>query len=142
MFHAIANGFKYLYDLLIKLGAWLLSGLYKLFQPIFDLIEIIFDFIYWIGVIIVKVVLLVFSIGKLLVGLVAGLFSTILGLNYTGASSALPDSYNSVYPHIQPALDMLQMDKIAYIVLFSLWLVTGFMAIKIIGNMRSGGGSA
>ncbi|MBU8764194.1 hypothetical protein KM868_11895 [Micrococcus luteus] len=143
MFHAIANGFNYLMDLLIRLFSWLLSGLYKLLQPIFDLIYIIFDFIYWIGVIIVKIVVLVFTIGRLLVGLIAGLFSTILGLSYTGSGdTGLPNSYTAVNQHLSPILGALQLDKVAYLILFLLWIATGFAAIKIIGNMRGGGGSA
>lgn len=143
MFHAIADGFNYLLDLLVRLFSWLLSGLYKLLQPLFDLITLIFDFVYWIGVIIVKIVFLVFAVGKLLVGMIAGLFSTILGLNYTGrGATGLPSSYTSTTEHLKPFLAMLQMDKVAYLFLFIIWLTTGFITLKIIGNMRGGGGSS
>lgn len=121
---------------------FVLNGLTKLLQPIFDLIYIVLEFIYYLGVIIVKIVLLVFTIGKLLVGLIAGLFSTIIGFSYTGsgASTALPSSYLKVIDHIRPALAILQVDKIAYLLQFTLWLFTAFMAIRIAGNMRGGGG--
>lgn len=143
MFHAIGNGFNYLFSHLTKLGSWLLGGIYKLLQPLFDLIYILFEFIYWIGVIIVKIVVLVFAIGRLLVGLIAGLFSTIIGLNYTGTgSTGMPSSYTAVNQHISPILAALQLDKVAYLMLFMIWLVTGFTAMKIIGNMRGGGGGS
>lgn len=139
MFSAIADGFKWLYELLINLFSWLLQGLLKLLQPFFDLIGIVFEFIFWIGVIIAKVVHLVFSLGKLLIGLITGLFKTILGLGYTGGGKGLPGSYTSVYEHIRPALNMLQLDKVAYILQFSLWIFTALLAARIIGNMRGGG---
>jgi hypothetical protein len=143
MFHAIANGFNYLMDLMIRLFSWLLSGLYKLLQPIFDLIYIILEFFYWIGVIIVKIVFLVFAVGRLLVGLITGLFSTILGLSYTGhGPTGMPNSYTAVNQHLSSILGALQLDKVAYLILFLLWIATGLTAMKIIGNMRGGGGSA
>lgn len=138
MFSAIADGFKWLYQLLIDLFTFLLGGLLKLLQPIFDLLGIVFEFIYWIGVIIAKVVHLVFSIGKLLIGLITGLFKTILGLGYTGGGRGLPSSYTNVYEHIRPALNTLQLDKVAYILQFTLWILTALMAARIIGNMRGG----
>lgn len=139
MFEAIADGFAYLYNLLATLFSKLMNGLLWLLQPLFDLITIIFEFIYYIGLIVVKIVLLVFGLGKLLIGLIAGLFSTLLGLGYTGRAASLPSSYTDVYTHIRPYLNSLQMDKVAYIIQFSIWLFTAFMAIKIIGSMRGGG---
>lgn len=141
MFHAIADGFNYLYRLLVDLFQFVLNGILWLLQPLFDLIGIIFEFIYWIGVIVVKIVVLVFTVGKMLIGLIAGLFSTIIGLNFSGRTASLPDSYASVYTHIRPYLVTLQLDKVAYILQFTIWIFTAFMAIKIIGSMRGGGGS-
>lgn len=138
MFRAIADGFNWLFDLLGTLFSRLMDGLWWLLQPIFDLVMIIFEFVYWIGVIIVKIILLVFGVGKFLIGLVAGLFTTIFGLGFTGKVSNLPASYADVYTHIKPYLNSLQLDKVAYIMQFSIWFFTGLTALKIIGNMRGG----
>lgn len=140
MFRAIADGFNWLFDLLARMFSGLLSGIYWLLQPVFDLLGIVFEFIYWIGVIVVKIVLLVIGVGKFLVGIIAGLFATIFGLGYTGKVATLPSSYTDVYTNIKPYLNMLQLDKVAYIMQFSIWIFTAFMAIKIIGSMRGGGG--
>lgn len=138
MFRAIADGFDWLFSLLATLFSRLMDGLWWLLQPIFDICTIVFQFIYWIGVIIVKIILLVFGIGKLLIGLIAGLFSTLFGLGFTGRVTNLPTSYSDVYTHIRPYLATLQLDKVAYIMQFSIWLFTAFMALRIIGNMRGG----
>lgn len=141
MFRAIADGFNYLYDLLISLISKLMNGLLWLLQPIFDLIIFVFALIYWLGLIIAKIVMLVIGIGKLLVGLVTGLFSTILGFSYSGSVTNLPSSYSDVYTHIRPILKTIQLDKIAYLMQFAVWFGTAFMALQLIGNMRGGGGS-
>lgn len=135
MFKAIADGFNYLFKLFIDLMLWMLNGIWKLLQPIFDLIGMIFEFVYWIGVIAVLVVKLVFGVGKLLIGLVVGLFKTIFGLAYTGGGPSLPGSYSSVYAHLQPSLDRLQLDKIAYVLQFGIWIATAYLALRIIGRM-------
>lgn len=140
MFKAIADGFNWLFSFMATLFKKLMDGLFWLLQPLFDLIGVIFDFIYYTGVVLVKIVVLVFTVGKLLVGLIAGLFKTIFGLGYTGSVTQLPASYQSVYTHIKPIMATLQMDKVAYLILFSIWIFTAFAAMKIIGNMRGGGG--
>lgn len=139
MFSAIADGFGYLFNLLGDFFMKLMSGLLWLLQPLFDLIGLIFAFIVWIGTIIVKIAMLVFAIGKMLVGLVAGLFSTIIGFGYTGKTSNLPNSYMDAYTHIKPYLSVLQLDKVAYLFLFGIWFFTAWAALHIIGNMRGGG---
>lgn len=141
MFKAIADGFNWLFQMLATLFSKLMNGLLWLLQPLFDLLGIIFEFIYYIGLLIVKVVFLVITLGKLMIGVITGLFKTIVGLGYTGRTSALPSSYMEVYPHIQPYLHKLQIDKIAYILQFTIWFATAFIAIKLIGSMRGGGGS-
>ncbi|MMZ56018.1 hypothetical protein D1872_178940 [compost metagenome] len=141
MFKAIADGFNWLFDLLATLFSRLMDGLLWLLQPLFDILNIIFQFIYWIGQIIFKIIQLVFGVGKLLIGMVAGLFRTLLGFGYTGKGATLPGSYAEVYANIRPYLNSLQLDKVAYIMQFSIWIFTAFMAIRIMGNMKGGGGS-
>jgi hypothetical protein len=142
MFHAIADGFNYLWGFLARLADWLLDGLAYLFSPIFDLLAGIFYFLYMIGVVLVKVVTVVLALGKLLIGLCTGLFKTITGLSFSGRPAILPDSYNDVFARLQPVLNTLQLDKVAYLITFAIWIATAFASIKIIGNMRGGGGEA
>jgi hypothetical protein len=141
MFHAIASGFNHLFGWLPTFGKWLLDGIYALLKPLFDLVGAIFYFLYKLGVVLVKIVEVVLALGRMLVGLTTGLFKTITGLSFTGRPATLPDSYNQVFTHLQPVLNSLQMDKVAYILTFSIWVFTAFTAIKIIGDMRGGVGS-
>lgn len=138
MFTAIADGFDKLFSWLGSLFSFLLDGLLKLLQPILDLIAGIFYLLYLLGVLIVKVLKLLVAVGKLLLGLVAGLFKTITGLSYTGAPAAMPASYNNVFARLQPVFDTLQFDKLAYVVMFAISVMTIFTALKIIGGMRGG----
>lgn len=140
MFSAIADGFRYLYDLLIRLGTYILNGIWRLFSPLFEFIGAIFYFLYMLGVVLVKIVAVVLALGKMLVGIVTGLFLTITGLNYTGAPATLPNSYSSVFGKLAPILGNLQMDKVAYLLSFGIWITAAFYAVKIIGEMRGNGG--
>lgn len=140
MFKAIADGFGYLYSLLIRLGSWLLEGLGKLLAPVLEFLGAIFYFLYKIGVVLAKVLHIVYAIAKLLIGLIQGLFSTLIGFSYTGRAATLPSSYQKVFTELQPTFQTLQLDKVAYLFQFGIWLFTAFMAIRIIGNMRGPGG--
>lgn len=137
MFRAVADGFNYLFGFLSSLGSWLLSGIMKLLQPVLDFLGFIFYFIYMIGVVLVKVVMLVVGVARLLLGLIIGFFKTITGFGYTGAkTSILPSSYTDAFSHLKPLFDMLQLDKVAYIFIFSIWIYTAWAAMQKIGKMR------
>jgi hypothetical protein len=140
MFSAIADGFGYLFGLLGKLGLWILEGIGKLLAPIFELIGAIFYFIYMLGVVLVKIILLVVGVGKLLLGVVAGLFMTIAGLSYSESAPVLPGSYQSAFDHLGGFIGGAQLDNVAYLLVFAIWLFTAFGAIRIIGAMRGGAG--
>lgn len=141
MFHAVADGFNYLWGFIKDFGKWLLDGIYWLLKPILDLIGAIFYFLYKVGIVLVKVIEVVLAVGKMLIGICTGFFKTILGLSYTGRPAIIPDSYNQVFIKLQPVLNTLQLDKIAYLITFSIWVFTALTAIKIIGDMRGGVGS-
>jgi len=138
MFHAIADGFNYLWSFLKLLAWWILDGIAFLLKPVFDLLAAIFYFLYKIGVVLVKIVEIVLALGRLLIGLCTGLFRTITGLSYTGRPAAIPASYQEVFDRIQPIFITLQLDKVAYLVQFAIWIMTAFAAIRIIGAMRGG----
>lgn len=137
MFSAIADGFGYLFDLIWRAFKWLLDGIYFLLSPIFELIAAIGYFIYMIGVILYKIVLIVLTIGKLLIGLLTGLFKTIFGLAPSSNVAAMPQAYHDVFAKLQPIFLTLQMDKVAYLLSFGLWIFTAFIAVKTIGTMRN-----
>lgn len=137
MFRAVADGFSYLFDLIWRAFKWLLDGLYVLLSPIFDLIAAIGYFIYMIGVILYKVVIIVLAVGKLLIGLIVGLFKTIFGLAPSSSVAVMPQAYHDVFNQLKPIFVTLQIDKVAYLLSFALWIFTAFIAVKIIGTMRN-----
>jgi len=139
MFKAIADGFGYLFDLLGRFGKYILDGILWLLSPILDFFAMIFYFIYKLIAVLASVVRLVIDVGRLLLGLVTGLFKTIIGFNFTGSTTILPDSYQKVFLNLQPILKTLQVDKVAYLFQFGIWIFTAIIAMKIIGNMRGGG---
>lgn len=139
MFSAIADGFNYLFSFLSDGFGFILDGIFQLFKPILSFLDMIFYFIYKLGVIVVKIVALVFAVGRLLVGLIEGLFATIFGFSYSGRPAQLPSSYANAFARLQPTMAKLQLDKVAYILQFGLWLFTAFAATTIIGKMRGGG---
>lgn len=141
MFKAIADGFGYLFGFLGDMALWILNGLMKIFQPIIDFIGAIFYFIFMLGVLLVKVLSLFLSVAKLCIGLLTGLFKTVAGLSFSGSAAAIPNSYQSTFDHLQPVFVTLQIDKIAYLLMFTVWVATAFTATKIIGNMNGGGAS-
>lgn len=138
MFSAIADGFGYLYRWLQDLFTWLMNGLLNLLQPLLDLLGFIFYFIYMIGYIIVKVITVVLMIGKLLIGITVGLFKTITGLGMVGTAGVMPTSYSNAFLKLQPLFAQMQIDKVAYVIHFTIWLSAAFIAMRIIGRMREG----
>lgn len=142
MFKAVADGFNNLFHMLANLFGKLMDGLYWLLQPLFSLLEMIFQFITYIGIIIVKIVYLVFTVAKMLIGLGAGLTKTIFGFGYSGRAVVLPHKYQDAFDHLTPWMSTIQMDRVAYVAKFIIWFFTAFIAIKIIGAMRGGGGES
>ncbi|WP_336791153.1 hypothetical protein [Paenibacillus sp. MMO-177] len=141
MFKAIADGFGYLFSVIWSAVVWVMNGLYRLFQPVFEFIGAIFYFVYKLGVILYKVLEIVLAIGRMLIGLSTGLFKTILGLSYNPATaSPIPESYSSVIAKLQPALETLQFNKVAYVLMFVIWITTAIFAMRIIGGFRGAGG--
>ncbi|MED4600089.1 hypothetical protein P9314_05115 [Paenibacillus validus] len=136
MFSAIADGFGYLFGLLNSLGLWILNGIGKLLQPILDFLGAIFYFFYILGLVLVKVIMLVVGVGRLLLGLIVGFFKTITGFGYTGQATILPPSYTDAFNNLKPVFAMLQLDKLAYIFIFAIWIYTAWAAMQKIGKMR------
>lgn len=140
MFKAIADGFGYLFGLLGNLALFLLNGIMKIFQPVLDLIGALFYFIFKLGVVLVKVINLVLSVGRLLLGLLTGLFKTLAGFSFTGTPATVPGSYQDTFSHIRPLLQQLQLNNLAYVIIFTIWLLTAMAAIRKIRNLGGGAG--
>jgi hypothetical protein len=134
LFGGIVNFFAALFERFFHAVKQLLMFLFK---PLFELLDAIFYFIYKVGLLLVLLVKVILAIGKLLISAIKGLFTTIAGFGYTGGTQHLPDNVQETVSHVLPALQILQLNKIAFIFLFAIWMATVIGIIAIIGRFRS-----
>lgn len=116
----------------------LINVLKIIFKPIFIVIALLFYFIYKLGELIVTLVLVLVAIGKLLYSFVIGLFNTFASLSYTPTSPPNHGSWSYAINQAFMSLEMYQLDKIAYVISFGIWVATAFGVIKIL-SARGGG---
>lgn len=128
------NLFSFLGDLFSALFEGIKKVLDFLFEPILELIGSIFYFFEQLGYLIMAIINLFINLVTLFVSVMKGLFLTVIGLSYDGSSATLPDSYQKVFDNIQPALQIAQIDKLATLCLWALWVFFGVAIVKIIGS--------
>lgn len=141
----ISTFFKNSLSVLLKFFSDLLGGLFNglitvlkfLFKPIFALIAIILYFIYKIGELLVTLVLVLVSLGKLLYSFVMGIFNTIVSLAWTSTTPPAPASWGNAIIQLFETLEPYQLNKLAYVVSFFIWITTAFTVVKILS--KSGG---
>ena len=145
----LGDAFGKLFDLFWSFGEWLIGGIASLFQFLIDLLvnffTVIFDVIrallyivYMIGVLAVKLFEVLFEIGSLLVSLIVGFGRTLGSLAYSPRGSG-GHGYSDTISKLFHALEPIQLDVIAYILSFALWVITAVTAIKLISSIRVGG---
>lgn len=120
----LGNLFSALFDLLISF-----------FTFIFDLIGVFGYFLFQIGELAVKLFLIFFELLKLIYSFVVGLITTLQSLSYSSASTG-GHGYSEMIGQVFTAMQPLQIDVIAYILLFIIWLMTAIQAIHILSTVR------
>lgn len=144
----IGGAFKKLFGLLWDCIKWIGEFIYNLFQPFIDailnviqvfldILDAILYFFYMVGVVIVKVFTLIFQTAKLLWSLVVGFGKTLASLQFTPGSSG--NGYSSMIGKIFGIAEPMQLNSVAYIMLFILWFFTAISAMKLISSIRVGG---
>lgn len=129
------NAFSVILDFLGDLFGWLFQGLINvlkaIFKPILIVVAILFYFLYKLGVLVVTLFQVLLAIGKLLYSFVMGLFKTLAGLVWTPTT---PDhgSWSQPIGEVFRGLEQYQMDKVAYVLLFIIWILTAVGAISIL----------
>lgn len=138
LFSAIWEAVKWIGDLLKDLFQFLIDLLIQFIEVIFALVDGLLYLLYMIGFLAVKLFLVIFEAAKILWSLVVGLGNTLASLSYSprGASG---HGYSEIIGIIFSKLDVLQLNSIAYILLFLLWYTTAITAIKLISSIRVGG---
>lgn len=138
LFSLIWDAIKWLGNLLKMLFQSLLDVLIGFFKVIYQLIEGLLYLIYMIGVLAVKLFLVIFEAAKILWSLIEGFARTLASLKYSPRSSG-GHGYSEMIGKLMKSLDVLQIDVIAYILLFILWFITAISAMKLISSIRVGG---
>ncbi|MFD0717687.1 hypothetical protein [Paenibacillus sp. GCM10027626] len=127
----------FLGDLFKSLFDGLIVVLKAIFKPILIVVALIFYFVYKVGELVVMLVKVLLAIGKLLYSFVMGLFKTLGGLIWTPA----PPNHGAWSKPIQEvflALEPYQLNKIAYVLMFIIWVLTAVGAIRLL-SARGGG---
>jgi hypothetical protein len=138
LFGVIWDVIKWIGNLIKSLFQGLLDVLIGFFKAIYALIDGILYLLYMIGVLAVKLFLVIFEAAKILWSLVVGFGRTLASLQYTPRSSG-GNGYSEIMGKLFKNLSVLQLDGIAYILLFCLWFITAISAIKLISSIRVGG---
>lgn len=141
----IAQFFERLFQRSFEFFSKLLGGIFqtlfnflkKLLQPIFVLIAVILYVIYKIGEVFVYLVKLFLAIGKMLIMFVKGIVATLAGFTYTPKTPS-NGKWTPIFKHVvNDGLHFMQLDAVAYILLFSIFFGTAMAVIKIISTMRN-----
>lgn len=135
------NLFNQVLSFLSTLFGHLFNGLVTvlkfLFRPVFIVIAMLFYFIYKLGELVVTLFLVLLAIGKLLYSFVMGLFRTLAGFNWS-PSTQDHGKWSGAIGEVFTALEPYQLNKVAYVMLFLIWVTTAWTAIKIL-SARGGG---
>ncbi|WP_242291015.1 hypothetical protein [Bacillus cereus group sp. BfR-BA-01455] len=144
----IGDAFKKLFGLLWEVIKWIGNLLYRLFKPVIDVfmkvVEVIFAlidallyFLYSIGLVVTKLFILIFQTAKLLWSLVVGFGKTLASLTYIPHSPG--NGFSSTIGKLFKIAEPMQLNSVAYILLFIIWLFTAVSAIKLVSSIRVGG---
>lgn len=136
----IGSFFKNLFSVVLNFLSNLLGGLFQglinvlkfIFKPILALLAIIFYFIYKLAELVIALIMVLVAIGKLLYSFIIGLFNTIASFSYTPQAAPDHGSWSSTINQAFAALEHYQLDKIAYVISFAIWMATAFGVIKIL----------
>lgn len=128
----------FLSNLFGELFNGLIAVLKAIFKPILILVAIIFYFVYKLGELIYTLFMVLLAVGKLLYSFVMGLFKTLAGLVWT-PSTPQHGSWSSSIGEVFAALEPYQLDKIAYVMMFAIWITTAYVAIQTLSRWGGGG---
>lgn len=143
LYDAFSQLFRMLYELFVWLGQLLqrlfqslIDVLVSFFMVIYDLIRGLMYLLYMIGVLAVKLFTVLFELAKLLWAFVQGFARTIASLFYTERESS-GHGYSEMMGRIVDSMDVLQLDVVAYILLFIIWIMTALGVMRVIGTLKN-----
>jgi hypothetical protein len=138
VFDVIWGAIEWVGRLIKSLFQGLIDIIVSFFEIIYALIDGLLYFLFKCGVLIVKLFVLLFETAKLLWSLIVGFTRTLASLTYTTQSTS-GTGYSETLGRLFDSLSVLQIDRIAYVLLFILWMFTAVGAIKLLSSIRVGG---
>lgn len=138
LFSLIWEVVKWIGNLLKMLFQSLIDLLIVFFTAIFDVIKGLLYLLYMIGVLAVKLFQVIFEAAKILWSLIQGFARTLASLSYSPRGSG-GNGYSEMIGKLMTNLNVMQLDVVAYILLFMLWFITAISAMKLISSIRVGG---
>ena len=136
LFQLIYNLATFIGELFQRFFQAIINVLVGFFQVIYDLVRCVLYLIYKIGVLAVKLFQVLWEIAKLLYSFVVGLTKTVASLFYTPKSTG-GHGYSDAIGQVVGHLGVLQMNVVAYILLFLIWLFVAITVIKILGTFKN-----
>lgn len=136
LFDFLKTIFKWIGDLLAGLFQILIDVLVSFFGVIYDVLRGLLYLLYMIGVLAVKLFQVLFELASLLWSFVQGFAKTLGSLFYIEQSSS-GHGYSQMMGEVASNLDVLQLDVVAYILLFLIWIMTALGVIQIVGSLRN-----
>lgn len=130
--------FRWLGQLLERLVQALIDVLVSFFMVIYELIKGLLYLLYMIGVCAAKLFLILWEVAKLIWSFIVGLTKTFQSIFFTPAESS-GHGYSAMMGRVADGLGFFQLDVVAYILLFCIWLFGAFGVIRIFGSMRGAG---
>lgn len=134
----IWDAIQWLGRLLKNLFDALLELLLSFFEFIYALVDAFLYFLWQIGLLAAKLFMLFLELLKLIWAFIVGFGKTLASLSYTPSGSG-GHGYSAVIGQVFNAAAPLQLNVIAYILLFGIWLFTAVQVIKLLSGMRVGG---
>lgn len=130
--NALQAALRWIGSLLGYLLDKLFAFLRLLFMPILILVGMIFYFFYKVAALLLKLLHVLLAIGKLVYALLKGIAATIAGLTYQAPATPDHGSWTPMIEQVTGGLESFQLDKIAYVLLFVIWISTAYAAVQIL----------
>lgn len=132
MFKRLFNFFS---SLLGDLFQALFNLLKTLFRPLFVLVAMVLYLVYKVATLAWLLIQVFWSIAKIVVAFVKGIFVTLAGFTYSGETAGT-GTWQPILKNVALGLNYFQLDKVAYVLLFLIWFGVAWGVIRIIGSFQ------
>jgi hypothetical protein len=129
--------FEFFSQLIGSMFQALFNFLKFLLRPVFVVIALVLYLVYKIAMLAWLLIQVFYSIGKIIVAIVKGIFVTLAGFTYVPKT---PDDgvWSPIIRNVAQGLSYFQIDIIAYVLLFLIWFGVAWGVIRIIGSIQMG----